>query len=76
MLGVQNSSRINDFYTRGRHEGLEVLYISQSYCALPVQSIRNNCDGLILFKQTLGDVQSMFFDIGAYDMKWIQRKVS
>ena len=68
MLGAKNSSQIDEFFTRGRHEDLDVYYISQSYFGLPRQSIRNNSDRLILFKQTLKDVQSMYYDIGAYDM--------
>ena len=68
MLGAKNSSQIDEFFTRGRHEDLDVYYISQSYFGLPRQSIRNNSDRLILFKQTLRDVQSMYYDIGAYDM--------
>ena len=74
MLGAKNSSQIDEFFTRGRHEDLDVYYISQSYFALPRQSIRNNSDRLILFKQTLGDVQSMYYDIGAYDMKYEEFK--
>ena len=70
MLGARNSSQIDEFFTRGRHEVLDVYYISQSYFALPRQSIGNDSDRLILFKQTLGDVQSMYYDIGAYDMKF------
>ena len=65
MLGAPNSSQIHEIFIRGRHEDLDVYYISQSYFALPRQSIRNNSDILILFKQTLGDVQSMYYDIGA-----------
>ena len=53
MLGAKNSSQIVEFFTRGRHENIDVYYISQSYFALPRQSIRNNSDRLILFKQTL-----------------------
>ena len=68
MLGAENSSQIDEFFTRGSHEDLDVYYISQSYFALPRQSIRNNSDRLILFKQTLRDVQSMYHDIGAFDM--------
>ena len=68
MLGARNSSQIGEFFTRGRHEDLDVYYISQSYFGLPRQSIRNNSDRLILFKQTLRDVQSMYCDIGAFDM--------
>ena len=74
MLGAKNSSQIDDFFTRGRHEDFDVYHISQSYFALPRQSIRNNSDRLILFKQTLSDVQSMYYDIGAYDMKYDEFK--
>ena len=74
MLGAKNSSQIDEFFTRGRHEDLDVYYISQSYFGLPRQSIRNNSDRLILFKQTLRDVQSMYYDIGAYDMKYDEFK--
>ena len=63
-----------NFFTRRRHEDLDVYYISQSYFAFPRQSIRNNSDRLILFKQTLRDVQSMYYDIGAYDMNYDEIK--
>ena len=68
MLGAKNNSRIHEFFTRGRHENLDVYYISQSYFALPRESTRNNSDRLILFKQTLRDVQSIYHDFGAFDM--------
>ena len=74
MLGARNSSRIDEFFTRGRHDDLDVYYISQSYFALPRLSIRNNSDRLIQFKETLRDVQSMYYDIGAYDMKYDEFK--
>ena len=74
MLGARNCSQIDEVFTRGRHEYLDVYYISQSYFALPRQSIRNNIDRLILFKQTLRDVQSMYCDIGAYDMNYDEFK--
>ena len=59
MIGAKNSSQIDEFFTRRRHEDLDVYYIGQSYFGLPRQSIRNNSDILILFRQTLRDVQSM-----------------
>ena len=70
MLGAGNSSQIDEFFTRGRHEDLDVYYISQSYFALPRQGIRKNSDGLILFKQTLRDVEGMNKDIGGFDFKY------
>ena len=60
---------MDEFFTRGRHEDLDVYYISQSFFGLPRKSMRSNSDRLKLFKQTLRDVQSMYFVIGAYDMK-------
>ena len=75
MLGAKNSSQIDEFFTRGRHEDLDVYYISQSYFGLPRQSIRNNSDRLILFKRTLRDVQSMYYVIGAYDMNYDEFKL-
>ena len=69
MLGARHNSQKDEFFTRGRHEKLD-YYISQSYFGLPRQSIRNNRDRLILFKQTLRDVESIFKDIGGYDMRY------
>ena len=68
MLGAKNISQKKEFFTRGRHEGLDVYYISQSHFALPRQSITKNSDRLILFKLTLREVQSMYQDIGAFDL--------
>ena len=68
MQGARNRSQLDEFFKRGRHEDVDVYYMSQSYFALPRQSIRNNSDRLILFKQRLRVVQSMYHDIGAFDM--------
>ena len=73
-MGARNSSQTDEFYTRGEHEASSVFYVSQSYFGLPRQSIRNNSDRLILFEQTLGEVQSMYYDIGAYDMVYSEYK--
>ena len=68
MLGARNISQIDELYTRGTHEDLSVFHVSLMYFGLPRQSIRNYSYRLILFKQTLGDVRSVYYDIGAYDM--------
>ena len=38
---------------------------------MPRESIWNNSDRIILFKQTLRDVQSRYYDIGAYGMLFL-----
>ena len=74
MLGARNSSQIDEFFARGRHEDLDVYYISWSCFGLPRQSIRKNSYRLILFKQTLRVVQNMYYDIGGYDMLYSEFK--
>ena len=70
MCGARSSSQIDKFLTIGRHENLDVYYISQSYFGSPRQSIRNDSDRLILFKQTPGVVESMYRDIRGYGMEY------
>ena len=37
MLGARNRSQIDEFFTRRRHEGLDVYYNCQSFFGLPRQ---------------------------------------
>ena len=72
MFGAKNSSQIDEIFTRGRHKDLDVYYISQSCFASPRQKIRNNSDRLIVFKQILRDVQSLYHAIGAFDKIYVE----
>ena len=69
MLAARNSSQIDDFFTKGRHEKLDVFYISQIYFRLSRQTITNNSDRIVLLKQTFRDVKNMCKDIVGYDIK-------
>ena len=69
LLGPRNSSQKDECFTRGRREILDIYYISQGYFGLSRQCIRNTIDRILLFKQTLRDVESMYKDIGGYDMR-------
>ena len=74
MLGTRNSSQLDELFARGRHENTDVYYISQSYFGLPRQSFRKISDRIILFKQTLRDVESLYKDIRGYDMRYVEFK--
>ena len=69
-----NQKEIEPFFTRGRHENIDVYYLSQSYFALPLQTIRNNSNIIILFKQTRNGVQHIFDDIAGLDMNYDEWK--
>ena len=69
MFRAPNRSQIDELFTRGRLENLDVYYNSKSYFSLPRPSNRKNSGILILFKQRLRDVHSMCCNIWAFDMK-------
>ena len=74
MLGARNTSQIEDFFTRGRHENLNGFYISHSSFGLPRQSFRTNSDRTILFKQSLRDAECMYRETRAYNMAYYEIK--
>ena len=48
ILGSSNSRFIDQFFIRGRHNNLDIFYLSQSYFDLPKRTIRNNSNKIIL----------------------------
>ena len=57
ILGSSNSRFIDQFFIRGRHNNLDIYYLSQSYFDLPKRTKRNNSNKIILFNQTLKDLE-------------------
>ena len=60
ILGSSNSRFIDQFFIRGRHNNLDIYYSSQSYFVLPKRTIRNNSNKIILFNQTLKDIEHIY----------------
>jgi hypothetical protein len=65
MLGPQN--KIEQFFTRGRHNGIDIFYIAQSYFRLPRQTIRENANLFIFFRQCKKNLCHIFYDHCAAD---------
>ena len=70
ILGSSNSKFIDQFFIRGRHNNLDIYYLSQSYFDLPKRTIRNNSNKIILFNQTLKDIEHIYRDVSGYDMSY------
>ena len=68
MLLSKQEINIDLFFTRGRHNNIDINYISRSFFHLPKNTIRNNSNIIILFKQTLRDIIILFHDIAGLDM--------
>ena len=60
MLGPQNKAEA--YYTRGRHNNVDVFYIAQSYFRLPRQTVRENANLFILFKQDMKNLSHIYND--------------
>ena len=69
-----NQKLIDPFFTRGRHNDLDVYYLSQSYFNLTKRTIRNNSNIIILFQQTLKVVEHIYRDIAGFDIAYDEFK--
>ena len=65
-----NQKKIDPFFTRGRHNLCDVYYLSQSYFEVPRRTIRNNSNMIILFQQTLKDIEHIYRDIAGFDISY------
>ena len=74
ILGSSNSRFIDQFFIRGRHNNLDIYYLSQSYFDLPKRTIRNNSNKIILFNQTLKDIEHIYRDVAGFDMNYDEFK--
>ena len=74
ILGSSNSRFIDQFFIRGRHNNLDIYYLSQSYFDLPKRTIRNNSNKIILFNQSLKDIEHIYRDVAGYDMDYNEFK--
>ena len=60
FLGKQNKAEA--YYTRGRHNNCDTLYISQNYFRLPRQTIRENSNFIVLFPQDTKNLNHIHAD--------------
>ena len=70
MLGSKEAKDIGAFFTRGRHQNLDIYYFSQSWYDIPKNTIRNNCSRIMLFPQTLKDITMIYNDISGLHMNF------
>ena len=69
-----NQKLIDPFFIRGRHKSCDVYYLCQSYFDAPKKTVRNNSNIIILFQQTLKDVEHIHRDISGFNMSYEEFK--
>lgn len=65
---LQKQNKAEAYYTRGRHNNCDTLYISQNYFMLPRRTVRENANFILLFKQDIKNVNCIYGDHCSYDM--------
>ena len=65
MLGPQSTPE--KYYTRGRHNGVDAIYIAQSYFPLPRTTVRENANIFFFFKQDNKNLVHIYQDHCAVD---------
>ena len=60
FLGKQNKAEA--YYTRGRHNNCDTIFLSQNYFRLPRQTIRENCNFIMLFQQDTKNINHIHAD--------------
>ena len=65
MLGPQSTPE--KYYTRGRHNGVDAIYIAQSYFPLPRTTVRENANIFFFFKQDNMNLVHIYQDHCAVD---------
>ena len=65
MLGPQSTPE--KYYTRGRHTGVDCIYIAQSYFPLPRRTVRENSNVFFFFRQDNKNLSHIFQDLCAID---------
>lgn len=58
----ENIGHIKDYFTMGRHFGVDVIMLSQCYTSIPKHMIRENANFLMLFKQDARNLYHIFND--------------
>ena len=69
-----NQKLIDPFFTRGRHKSCDVYYLCQSYFDAQKKTVRNDSNIILLFQQTLKDVEHIHRDISGFDMSYEEFK--
>ena len=55
ILGSSKCNCIDQFFKRGRHNKLDIYYLSQPYFDLPKRTIGDSSNKIVLFIQTVKD---------------------
>lgn len=63
-------SIMKEYFSLGRHSGVECFYLTQSFAAVPKLLLRDNCNLIVLFKQDDLNLRHIYHDYCSTDMSF------
>lgn len=69
-VSCENHDRIRTYFSMGRHNHIDSIYIGQTYSKIPKQLIRDNVNLLIAFKQDDKNLKHIYNDHVGTDMSF------
>jgi len=73
VIGEQQGI-IREYFSRGRHNKVDILYLAQSYSKVPKQLIRDNANLIVLFKQDETNLKHIYNEHCSGDMSYLEFK--
>jgi hypothetical protein len=70
----ENQGVIREYFSRGRHNKVDIFYLAQSYSKVPKQLIRDNANLIVLFKQDETNLKHVYNEHCSGDMSYIEFK--
>ena len=70
----ENQNIVRSYYTRCRHNNIDVFYLAQSFARIPKQLIRDNSNMIILFKQDETNLKHVYMEHCSGDMNYSEFK--
>lgn len=73
-VACESHEKIKSYFTMGRHNNIDSIYIGQTYSRIPKQLIRDNVNLLVIFKQDDTNLKHIYNDHVGADMSFKQFK--
>ncbi|KAE9530110.1 hypothetical protein AGLY_011572 [Aphis glycines] len=70
----ENQKIARTYFSRGRHNLIDVFYLAQSYSKVPKQLLRDNANFIVLFKQDETNLKHVYNEHCSGDMSYTEFK--
>lgn len=72
---MESQGIVRSYFSRGRHNQIDVCYLAQSYSRVPKQLIRDNANFIVLFRQDEMNLKHAYDEHVSTDMSYLEFKM-